>query len=145
MLFDASLAELSRLKGAEYSFLKQLSAPEGQPTRAWLEGIGAAVGSPVAQRATDLLNSLDNRRFFQGFAELSVSETLLRSGWGVSDLSWPGPTLAVTSPDGTPYNVIVLAFIRQVRLKPDRQTIERLIRSLNRVSSRTRIAVHIQR
>ncbi|MFT5682008.1 MAG: hypothetical protein ACI8RZ_002926 [Myxococcota bacterium] len=144
-LFDASLAELSRLKGAEYSFLKQLSAPKGEPTRAWLEGIGTTVGVPVARRASDLLNSLDNRRFFQGFSELSVSDVLLSSGWSVPDLSWPGPMLSARSPDGVLHNIIVLAFIRQVRLGPDRQTVERLIRSLNRVSSRTRIAVHIQR
>ena len=85
MLFDASLAELSRLKGAEYSFLKQLSVPEGKPTRAWLEGVGAAVGSPIAQRATDLLNSLDNRRFFQGFAEGFLSQL-----WDQVEKTYPG-------------------------------------------------------
>jgi hypothetical protein len=144
-LFDTSLAELSRLKGAEYSFLKQLATPEGAPTRTWLEDIGGRVGSPLTRRASDLLNSLDNRRFFQGFAELAVSSTLLSSGWRVEDLAWPGPVLVGRSPDGDHHNVLVLAFIRQVRLGPDRQTAERLIRSLNRVSSRTRIAVHIQR
>ena len=145
LFFDASLAELSHLKGAEYSFLKQLAAPEGASTRAWLEGVGSTVGSAVSRRASDLLNSLDNLRFFQGFSELAVSEVLGASGWTVSDLNWPGPTLAAVSPDGILHNIIVLAFIRQVRLEPDRQTIQRLIRSLNRVNSRTRIAVHIQR
>lgn len=145
LFFDASLAELSRLKGAEYSFLKQLATPEGASTRAWLEGVGDTVGGAVSRRASDLLNSLDNLRFFQGFSELTVSDFLVNSGWTVSDLNWPGPTLAATSPSGVLHNIIVLAFIRQVRLSPDRQTIQRLIRALNRVNSRTRIAVHIQR
>ena len=145
LFFDASLAELSRLKGAEYCFLKQLAAPEGALIRSWLEDVGGAVGNTVAGRACDLLNSLDNRRFFQGFAEMAVSEVLISSGWSVQDLSWPGPMLVALSPEGVLHNIVVLAFIRQVRLRPDRLTVQRLIRSLNRVNSRTRIAVHIQR
>ena len=145
LFFDTSLADLSRLKGGDYSFLKQLAGPEGASIRQWLEGVGSTVGVPVATRASDLLNSLDNRRFFQGFAEMAVAEVLIASGWQVSDLTWPGPLLSAREPSGQLHNVLVLAFIRQVRLGPDRQTVQRLVRSLNRVNSRTRIAVHIQR
>ncbi len=142
---DALLADLQRLKGAEHSFLKQLSAPDGEPARRRLQHLSEQVGAPVTERWQELLSSLDNRRFFQGYAEAMVCGVLLESGWRVPDLAWPGPSVQACTPSGQCFNVLTLAFIRQVRPEPDQQALRRLLRALNRVNSRTRIAIHVQR
>lgn len=141
---DALLADLRAMPGAEHAFLKQLAAPDGAATRAWLEAAVDRVGGAVADRWTDILGNLDNRRFFQGYAEIAGSEVLSQRGWRVNDLSWPGPSLSVRDPDGDPFHLVALGFIKQIR-PADRQAIERLSRALDRVGSRARIVVLVRK
>ena len=145
-LFSEELLEdVRHLRGAEYSFLKQISTPEGAALRARAEAVAVAGGDPVVHRWRELLGSLDNRRFFQGMAEVWVAEHLLAAGWSLPDLRWPGPMLAMTTPEGQPVSVMTLAFVRQVRPRPDTATLQRLVRALNRVDARARIGIHVRR
>lgn len=141
---EALLKDLRSLPGASHTFLKQLADPAAQRDRDWLEAAVDRVGGAVADRWTDVLGSLDNRRFFQGWAEVAASQVLADRGWRITDLAWPGPSLAARDPEGRPFNVMVLGFVKQVR-PADRQAVERLIRTLDRVGSRARIAILIRR
>ncbi len=139
------LAELRRLPGANHSFLKQLAAPEGQPLRAVLEQARAEVGESVAQRWSQVLTSLDNRRFFQGFGETAASRILTAAGWQLRSVQPEGGLLLATDPAGNEVDLLVLSFIHQVRPGPDRAVIERLARSLDRAGSRSRLVVLVRR
>ncbi len=141
---DALLTDLRALPGASHCFLKQLAEPDGKPHRRWLEESVTRVGGAVADRWADVLGSLDNRRFFQGYAEVATSELLSLSGWRVTDLAWPGPSLAARDPSGQPFNLMVLGFIKQTR-PADREAIARLARALNRVGSKARIVILVRR
>lgn len=142
---DALLADLRRLPGARYTFARQVAEEDGASVRARMESIAARVGAPVQDRWADLLGSLDNRRFFQGFAEAALVGMLSASGWTLPDLAWPGPGLLLQSPDGREFHALVLSFIRQVRPGADRASIERLRAALGRVSARSRIGLAIHR
>jgi len=144
MFPDDLLADLRQMPGARHCFLKQLADPDGADTRAWIESSVQRVGGAVADRWAEVLGSLDNRRFFQGYAEVATSEVLHQRGWRVTDLAWPGPCLAARDPNGEPCSLMVLGFVKQVR-PADRVAIERLIRSLDRVGSRARIVVLVRR
>lgn len=142
---DALLDELGRLPGAGHSFLKQLALDEAAGgLREALDARIDAVPDEVGRRWRDLMGSLDNRRFVQGLAELRVVRHLGRTGWEVVGLEYPGPDL-VLSRAGTELRLLTLAFAPQFRPGPDRAVIERLSRALDRVGSRSRIAVHVRR
>lgn len=142
---DALLADLRRLPGAQHSFLKQLAHADGAPVLARLERTQERVGPQVAARWADRLRSLDNRRFFQGFAESAVASLLLDDGWALPTVSQPGHLLAGVSPHGQAVDILVSAFIRQLRPVPDQHVIHRLARAINRAGSRSRLVVLVRR
>ena len=142
---DALLDELKRLPGARHSFLRQLALdPQGEEARADLDAQVDQAPLAVRERWRDLLSSLDNRRFVQGRAELQTIAHLARSGWQLVGQEHPGPDL-VLEREGRPLRLLTLAFAEQTRPGPDREVIARLARALDRVGSRTRIAVHVRR
>mgnify|MGYP000916120006 CR=1 FL=1 len=141
---DSMLEDLRALPGSDHSFLKQLAQPDGAPWRAWLQDSVDTVAGPAAERWHTALNSLDNPQFFQGYAEIASSMILHAQGWRLVDLSWPGPSLVFRDPSGQRFTNLVLAFMRQER-QADRETIARLVRSLSRIGSRSRIVVLIRR
>ncbi|MCB9779057.1 MAG: hypothetical protein H6742_10880 [Alphaproteobacteria bacterium] len=138
------LADLRALPGARHSFLRQLAEDDGAAHRAWLQTAVDAVGGPVKLRWTDVLGSLDNQRFFQGWSEVATTAALSASGWKVHDLAWPGPSLTARAPGGERYQVMVLSFVRQTR-PADQQALQRLTAALDRVGSRSRIVVLVRR
>ena len=145
-LFDSTLLDDAlRLKGADYCFFKQLAQDDGSLLRRQLEGIAAIAGAELTTRWREQLNSLNNRRFFQGFAEAMATHTLHRAGWVINALDWPGPLLCGQTPMDNDAEVIVLSFIQQVRPSADVQSIARLVRTLNRVDARIRIGIYVQR
>lgn len=139
------VADLSRLPGADHSFLKQLCAGDGAPVRAALSRAVAGLGSPFETRAVDLLSSLDNRRFFQGFAETAALRLLGDDGWTLRDMVGAGPRLEVARGDGPRFALSVLAFLHQTRPGGDEQTRRRLEAGLARVASRHRFVVLVRR
>lgn len=146
MLFsEATLDDLRRVPGASHSFARQLAAPDGAPIRTWLEAAAALAPQSARDRWSEVLTSLDNRRFFQGFSEAAACVQLRAGGWELDELRWPGPGLVMRHPDGRSLDVLVLSFIRQVRPGPDVAMIARLRRALDRVGSRSRIAVLVRR
>lgn len=142
---DRLVSDLGRMPGASHSFLKQICSPDGAVVRAGLEAAVERLGEPLATRAQELLGSLDNRRFFQGFAEVATASALGRAGWGVRTLHPPGPRIELVSPRGTPTVLSVLAFVHQTRPGGEEETRKRLLDALDRVTSRRRIAVLVRR
>ncbi len=141
---DALLDDLRALPGASHCFLKQLAADDGADQRAWLDGRLQQASGSLRDRWADVLGSLDNRRFFQGYAELASTAVLQQVGWRVTDLVWPGPSLSARDPGGQPFQLMPLGFIKQVR-PADRDAVARLAKALERVASRSRIAVLVRR
>lgn len=139
------VSDLERLPGAGHSYLKQLCAPDGSVLRTGLERVVARLGDPVQTRAGELLNSLDNRRFFQGFAEVATLAALEPAGWRAAALHRPGPRIELGRPNGPPVLLSVLAFLHQTRPGGEEETKRRLVEALDRVSSRLRFAVLIRR
>lgn len=145
-LFDQTLLEDAlRTKGADHSFLKQIATKDGAMLRRHLEGVATLAGAQLTDRWREQLNSLDNRRFFQGFSEATATHMLHRAGWEIEGLDWPGPLLIGKTPMDDHADVLVLSFIRQIRPKADTASIRRLVRTLNRVDARVRIGVHVQK
>lgn len=133
------------MKGANHSFLKQLTADEHLSTREWLEKSTQAVHPELQAWWTDQLMSLDNRRFFQAFSEILTVHQLTKLGWTIRKMQWPGPVLRVLTPNQVEADLLVLAFVRPLRPGPDRATRDTLIRALNRVESKSRICVWVRR
>jgi len=120
-------------------------SPDGERVRSWLEEEASRALPPLRQRWADALGSFDNRRFFQGYAEVVTAALITRSGWTLDGLEWPGPTLPVRDPQGRAFDALVLAFVRQVRPLPDRIVLERLANAINRVGGRSRIVVCVRK
>ena len=146
MLFPESFVrDVSTLPGGSYSFLRQVCSPDGERVRSWLEEEASRASPPLKQRWADALGSFDNRRFFQGYAEVVTAALITRSGWTLDGLEWPGPTLPVRDPQGRAFDALVLAFVRQVRPLPDRIVLERLANAINRVGGRSRIVICVRK
>lgn len=139
------ISDIRQLPGADHSFLKQLCQDDGGPVLASVRGLVEQLGDPFAPRAVELLSSLDNRRFFQGFAETVTLGLLTRKGWRLEAMVGPGPRLEVSSPDGRRFVLGVVSFLHQTRPGGEQETIQRLADSLALVASRQRFVVHIRR
>ncbi len=142
---DRLVADMERLPGAQHCYLKQMCAADGKIARSAIEGAVARLGHPLADRARDLLSSLDNRRFFQGFAEVATLTALHGAGWRLTALEGSGPRLEMRRGGGPAFTLSVLAFLHQTRPGGDEGTRQRLVDALARVASRQRFAVHIRR
>lgn len=142
---DRMVADLAALPGAQHSFLKQVCSEDGNEVRAAIDAGAAACGPVLGERLGAMLTSLDNRRFFQGFAELSVASCLGRAGWRVTELVPPGPRLRLGRAGQPSLLLSTLAFLRQTRPGGEEQVHQRLVEALGRVHSRLRFAVHVRR
>lgn len=139
------ISDIRQLPGADHSFLKQLCQDDGGPVLAQVRELVARLGPPFEARAVELLSSLDNRRFFQGFAEAVTLGALTRRGWALEAMVGPGPRLEVRAPDGRRFVLGVVSFLHQTRPGGDDETIRRLADALSRVASRQRFVVLIRR
>lgn len=139
------VSELGRMPGAGHSYLKQLCAPDGAALRADLASAVSRLGPPLQARAAELLNSIENRRFFQGFAEVAAVAALAPAGWRAEDLLLPGPRIVLARPGGGEVLLSVLAFLHQTRPGGEDETRRRLRDALDRVASRERFAVLVRR
>lgn len=145
-LFPPSVLEdVRRIPGATHTFLRHVAAPEGAAVRALLDAEVGSVATSLADRWREMLHSLDNRRFVQGMGEVATHSLLRASGWSALRVEAPGPMLIYRDPAGQEVDVAVLTFARQLRPLADQAIIEKLVRSLDRLTSRSRIAVVVRR
>ena len=145
-LFSPSILEdVRRIPGARHAFLRQIAESDGAPIRQFLAEEAERASPRVNQRWGELLHSLDNRRFVQGIGEVAAHAMLRAAGWQVLRTESPGPILVFKDPDGREVDVSVLSFVRQLRPLADQAIIEKLVRSLDRLTSRSRIAVVVRR
>lgn len=142
---DRLVTDLERLPGASHTFLKQVCAPDQAPLRAGLSRAVQRMLDPHRERAASLLTSLDNRRFFQGYAEVATITALEGAGWELTRLHTPGARLEVRSPQGKPWMLAVLAFLHQVRPMGESSNRTALAESLSRVQGKHRFSVLIRR
>jgi hypothetical protein len=91
------------------------------------------------------MSSLDNRRFFQGFAELATAQLLEQAGWDVEVGDGQHAALRVSQSGLEPVNVMVLAFIQPHDPQMDPATLNRLRQALTRVRSDLRFSVFVRR
>ncbi len=145
-LFPARLVEKThRLPGAQHSFLKQLCAPEAADTRVALQALLARAPLPLAERASSLMGSLDNRRFFQGYAELVVLDRLAAAGWTLVQGQSIQPRFEVQHPDAGPLLVVTLATLQCLRPGGEAHNRARLSEALGRIDSPRRFVALIRR
>ena len=139
------VSDLARLPGGNHAFLKQICGPEGEDLRARIQRVATRAGPILESRAQDLLSSLDNRRFFQGFAEISAVKVLQDAGWNLAGLYPPAPRLELRTPTGDTVMLSVLSFLHQTRPGAERDTRRVLADALSRVQARFRFVVLIRR
>jgi hypothetical protein len=149
-LFPADLlSEITEMDGAGHSFLKQLSDPSGLPIRERLCRVVDLAPPVLRDRWTDSLRSLDNRRFFQGFSEVTTAAFLQESGWTLTGIDDPGPCLTIersTDDGGTRRaRVMVLAFIQTGHHPLDTAAIERLVQVVDHTDAKSRIAILVRK
>jgi len=138
---DRLVEDMRRLPGGQHSFLHQLCGPRAGRHRSAIETLVETAAAPLAERARPLLTSLDNRRFFQGWAELATAAALARGRMRVHDVVQPGSYLRAQTLAGEPVNIAVLSYIHKARPEADRASVDRLVAALNRVGSRQRLMV----
>lgn len=139
------IQDIQRLPGGGHTFLSQVCDPEGRKYRVALETLHESLSEPLASRVSDLLVSLDNRKFFQGYAEAVTAAVAARGSFQVQELLTPGPLLLARRPNGMEIRLSVLSFIHKFRPIPDRATVRRLLLALDRIPSQERILVVVHR
>ncbi|MFH1468301.1 MAG: hypothetical protein ABIO70_28190 [Pseudomonadota bacterium] len=138
---DRLVEDMRRLPGGEHTFLRQVCGVHAGRQRSALEAMVEVLPPPLLVRAKANLTSLNNRKFFQGYAEVAAASFLERGRLRVHDLTEPGAYLAARSVSGQALNVGVVSFIHKGRAGADQATIKRLVAALDRVGSKQRLAV----
>ncbi len=141
---DVLVQSLREMPGASHSFLRQLCEPSAQAVRDGLDRALAPLDPDLRVALTERLSSLDNRVFFQGFAELSTATTLGRAGWRIQP-GLRGGLLRGVRPGGEATNVLVLGFIHSMSPGLDTAGVRRLVTALERVGTTLRFAVYVRR
>ncbi len=140
---DRLLEDMRRLSSGQHSFLHQLCGPRYGRHRSAIEALVDGAAPALSERARPMLTSLDNRRFFQAWAELSTAAALGRGRLRVQGLAQPGVYLQAATVGGEAVHVAVISFIHKGRKGPDLATIRRLEAALDRVGSRQRLVVAV--
>lgn len=144
-LYPPTLVEsVYRMSAGWHCFFKQICSPEGTSARTRIQALAAQAGSAYAARATELLTSFDNRKFFQGFSEIATLAHLQAGGMSLSTLHWPGPFFQLQRPGGPPFLLSVLAFLQPGHPAEQRQMRQRLRDALNRTTVRQRFTVAVR-
>ncbi|MSP54606.1 MAG: hypothetical protein EXR69_03230 [Myxococcales bacterium] len=122
-----------------------MCGPDAVDVRNRLRSVVAKGSDLHRDRAVELLSSLDNKRFFQGFAEVVTLAALQDAGWALTRMQHPGPSLEMKSPAGRPWTIGVLAFLHQTRPGGEESSREMLATALKGVSGKHRFIVLIRR
>lgn len=139
------VSDLARLPGGNHAYLKQVCTPAGADLRQRLQRATERIGPAYRDRAATLLGSLDNRRFFQGFAEVAALSVLRAARWELTDLHPPVPRFELRAPSGEAVIFSVLSFLHQTRPGAEEETRRVLAEALGRVHARLRFVVLVRR
>ena len=142
---EATVLSLQQLEGADNSFLKQICSQQGHSLRSKLNGILKDSPPSVALRWRELLQSLSNDHFFQGFAELLSFAELQRMGWQAVKWRRPGPTLHLKHPSGKEAQLLTLSFIQQRDQQQERLLERELIERINQIDTKHKISLSFRR
>ena len=142
---EATVLSLQQLDGADNSFLKQICSQQGQSLRSKLNKILKNSSPTVALRWRDLLQSLSNDHFFQGFAELLSFAELQKMGWEALQWRRPGPTLHLKHPNGQEAQLLTLSFIQQRDRQREHLLERELVRRLNQIETTHKISISFRR
>ena len=142
---DRLVEDLRRLPGGRHTFLVQACTPRGRRHRNALQALVDTQGEPLASRAASLLVSLDNRRFFQGVAELVMAAILARGGFRVEEVGELGDWLGLCRQDGESWDLVIQAYVHKSHVGGDESAVRRLVAALERAGGRRRFVVGIQR
>jgi hypothetical protein len=145
LLSERLVQDLQRMPGASHSYLKQLCADDAAGVRDGLDAMLQSLQEPLRARARECLGSLDNRRFFQGFAEVAALKAIEPAGWELTSIDGPGPRLEIARPGAPSCTLAVLAFLHQSRPGADSGARVALARALRRVPSRHRFLALVRR
>ncbi len=145
-IYNKALVEDVRaMPGAKHTFLKQVCATGASRYRNAIEALVDPLAAPLANRASELLTSLDNRRFFQGHAEVLAATLLSRGAFRPKTLTKPGPMIVSERLNGQTLNLMVTSFIFKHHPPEQDPRMERLLAALNRVSGDQRFMVVVRR
>jgi len=142
---ETLLNNFASAKGCADSILQQMAAG---PERGILNHLGILydnVAEPVQDRWKTSLVNMDNRRFFQGYAEAVSAAFFTRSGWSVVDVCHPKPCLVLRHPDGRELRLVTLAFLQPDPDPSARVALETLARVVNRADTDHRITILVRK
>jgi hypothetical protein len=105
------VTDVRAMPGAKHTFLKQVCASGASRYRNAIEALVDPLAEPLSERAAELLTSLDNRRFFQGHAEVLAATLLSRGAFRPKSLAKPGPVIVAERLNGQALHLLVTSFI----------------------------------
>ncbi|MCK6530003.1 hypothetical protein L6R50_21420 [Myxococcota bacterium] len=147
---DEFRAELARLPTPHPSFLVSLCTREEaaiQTFRGQIESWFGKLPDDARDALRERLTTLDNDRFFQGFAEMVVHEALRRGGHQVP--VWPvdgGEPLTVTVGDtGEAFSLVVQSYIPEVQVRGGMSAFRHLLRELGEIEHHFFFSVYLKR
>ncbi|MEC8191189.1 MAG: hypothetical protein VX127_00535 [Myxococcota bacterium] len=142
---ESLLNNFATAAGCSESILQQMAAGPERAVLAHLGHLYDEVATPVQERWKTSLVNMDNRRFFQGYAEAVSAAFFTRSGWSVVDVCHPKPCLVLRHSDGRELHLVTLAFLQPEPDPAARTALETLTRVVNRAEANHRITILVRR
>lgn len=142
---DPFVEKIRELPNECKSFLGELCAPSADRLRDLIDNALSGLSPELSSEIGARMSSVDNRRFFQGFAELATAQTFASSGWDVRVGQSGHTALSISREGGASVDLMVMAFIQPSHPQLDPLQIERLRTALGRVRSDLRFSVFIRR
>jgi len=142
---ETLLNNFASAQGFADSILQQMAAGPERTVLTHLGNLYDQVATPVQDRWKTSLVNMDNRRFFQGYAEAVSAAFLVRAGWSVVDVCHPKPCLILRHPDGRELRLVTLAFLQPEQHPADPKDLETLARVVNRSDSDKRITILVRK
>ena len=125
--------------------LEKMAAGAERRTLVGLNQLYTQVARPVQERWLESLRSMDDKRFFQGYAEAISSAFLAQSGWAVVDVCSPKPCVVLRHPDGREQRLVTMAFLQPPPDLHQEQALTKLARIVNRTTSDRRITILVRK
>ena len=142
---EALLNELAGKNADVDCILSQMASGPSRQILHHINSLFASAASPVQDRWSESLRSMDNRKFFQGFGEAVSAAFMARAGWRIIDVCSPRPCLVLEHPDGRVLRIVTLAFLKNPPRAVDADARATLARVVNRADSDKRITILVHK